>query len=305
MRKDNPYFGALIGRVANRVGNGIIKVHNEKIDVNKNHGDKHQLHGGFIGFDKYNWNSFIDGKCVTFSHLSVDGDEGYPGDLITTCTASLDDENNFSLIFKAYATKPTPVNLTNHSYFNLAGHDTGHNEIYEHYVSINADKITETDMDSIPTGKLLNVTGTPYDLRILQKLGPAMTKLSTFGFDDNFCVTKGNNQSLTFLSCVHHKKSGRFLEVYSNQPGVQFYTSNYMPDLHDAIHPEGIKKLSSPNLTKPIPGKEGAKYEKHGAFCLETQKFPDSTNHANFPCTILVPGEEYCHIVVYKFGVEQ
>lgn len=306
LRKDNPYFGALIGRVANRIGNGIINVHNEKIYVNKNHGDKHHLHGGFIGFDKYNWNSFVDGKCVTFSHLSVDGDEGYPGDLITTCTVSLDDENNFSLVFKAYSTKPTPVNLTNHSYFNLAGHATGHKEIYKHIVSINADKITETDQaDSIPTGKLLDVSETPYDLRIPQMLGPALSKLSTFGFDDNFCVTKGTDQTLTFLSRVVHETSGRYLEVYSDQPGVQFYTSNYMPDPKDSIHPGTKKVLQSPNTTsEAIPGKEGAKYEKHGAFCLETQKFPDASNHANFPNTILVPGKEYNHVVVYKFGVE-
>uniref|UniRef100_A0A336MR65 Aldose 1-epimerase n=1 Tax=Culicoides sonorensis TaxID=179676 RepID=A0A336MR65_CULSO len=307
LRSDNPYFGALIGRVANRVGNGIIKIQNEQINVTKNHGNKHQLHGGFIGFDKYNWKNCVndDEKSVTFSHLSLDGDEGYPGDLITTCTVSLDDENKLCLVMKAHSTQPTPVNLTNHSYFNLAGHETGAKEIYNHVVSINADKITETDGDSIPSGKLLEVGGTPYDLRIPTKLGPALAKLSTFGFDDNFCVTKTTkNQEISFLSRVFHENSGRFLEVYSNQPGVQFYTSNYMPDPNDAIHPEGNKKLSSPNKAASIPGKCGAKYQKHGAFCLETQKFPDATNHSNFPDTIVVPGKEYNHIVIYKFGVQ-
>lgn len=176
-------------------------------------------------------------------------------------------------------------------------------EIYNHIVSINADHITKTDLDSIPTGMLLDVAGTPYDLRIPHQLGPALAKLSTFGFDDNFCVLKGTEQGMTFVSRVIHEKSGRSLEVYSDQPGVQFYTSNYMPDNADTIHPEGIKKLSSPNRAEPIPGKAGVKYQKHGAFCLETQKYPDATNHPTFPNTILNPGETHCHVVAYKFGI--
>jgi len=303
LRKDNPYFGAAIGRVANRIGNGVINVHGQKITVSKNHQEKHQLHGGFIGFDKYNWNSYVNGKKVVFSLLSQDGDEGYPGDLITTCTASLDDDNRFTLEFKACCTKPTPVNLTNHSYFNLAGHDTGHKEIYNHTISINADNITETDHDSIPTGKLLKVAGTPYDLRIPQQLGPAIANLSTFGFDDNFCVMQASEQTVTFIGRAVHEKTGRVLEVYSDQPGVQLYTANYMPDASDEIHPEGKKKLMSPNKTDSIHGKQGALYQKHGAFCLETQKFPDGTNHVKFPDTILNPSDTYKHVVVYKFGI--
>lgn len=305
-RKDNPYFGAVIGRVANRIKNGVITILNQKITVNKNYDNKHQLHGGFIGFDKYNWNSFVDGKCVIFSHLSIDGDEGYPGDLITSCIVSLDDENNFSLVFKSCSTKPTHVNLTNHSYFNLAGHASGYKEIYEHIISINANHITETEkQDSIPTGKLIDVTGTPYDFRSGKKLGQALVKLSSYGFDDNFCVSKDPVQSLTFISRVLHAASGRYLEVYSDQPGVQFYTSNYMPDLDDKIHPGGKKEMQSPNMTEAISGKEGVKYQKHGAFCLETQKFPDASNHSHFPDTILVPGKEYKHTVMYKFGVQK
>lgn len=303
--QDNPYFGALIGRVANRVKNAVINIDNNKIAVAKNFNDKHQLHGGFVGFDKHNWKSVVNGKTVIFSHFSEDGDEGYPGDLTTTCTVSLDDENSFTLLFKASSTKPTHVNLTNHSYFNLAGHASGYQEIYKHVVSLSADHITETDEDSIPTGKLQEVLNTPYDLREPKKLGPALAKLSAYGFDDNFCVNKGNANSVDFVGRAVHEDSGRYMEVYSDQPGVQFYTSNYMPDPDDAIHPGNKKVMASPNTGKAICGKHGALYGKHGAFCYETQKFPDASNHKHFPSTLLMPGDEYKHVCVYKFGVEK
>lgn len=303
MQNNNPYFGAAIGRVANRVGHGTFVLDGKAIQVNKNFQDKHQLHGGFIGFDKLNWNSYVIGKKVVFSLFSPDKDEGYPGDLIATCTASLDDSNNFQLLFNAWTTKPTPVNLTNHSYFNLAGHDTGYNEIYNHTVTINADKITETDSDSIPSGTLLDVVGTSYDLRHPAKLGPALAKLDNIGFDDNFCITSWSWSKLIPISKVVHEGSGRMLEVFSDQPGVQFYTANYMPDPKNEIRPAGGKVIDSPNQGAPVVGKGGAKYYRHGAFCLETQLFPDSANHSNFPNSILVPGATYSHSVIYKFSV--
>lgn len=245
----------------------------------------------------------MTGKKVVFSHHSPDGDEGYPGDLIATVTASLDDSNNLNLLFNAWTTKPTPVNLTNHSYFNLAGHNTGYTEIYKHTVTINADRITETDSDSIPSGKLLSVSGTPYDLRQPTKLGPALAALDNIGFDDNFCIASWSHGKLIPISKVVHDGTGRTLEVFSDQPGVQFYTANYIPDPKNEIRPSGAKVIDSPTQTEAVPGKSGTKYYRHGAFCLETQYFPDSANHSNFPNSILTPGETYSHTVIYKFGV--
>ncbi|XP_052896369.1 galactose mutarotase isoform X2 [Anopheles moucheti] len=286
---NNPYFGATIGRIANRIGGGKFTLNGQEFQVTKNFENRHQLHGGKVGFDKYNWDAFVDGTVVTLTHTSPDGDEGYPGAVMVSVRYELKGDNRFEALFKAVSTKPTPINLTNHSYFNLAGHSTGHEEIYRHVVSINADKITDTDGDSIPSGKFICVGGTPYDLRIARELGPAMAKTVGEGFDDNFCITKGTEQGRTFTARVIHPHSGRVLEMYTDQPGVQFYTSNFMPD---------------PNKNDPpIQGKGGAKYCKHGAFCLETQNFPDAINHANFPSAVLNPGALYVHEVVYKFDV--
>ncbi|XP_037932389.1 galactose mutarotase-like, partial [Teleopsis dalmanni] len=176
---------------------------------------------------------------------------------------------------------------TNHTYFNLAGHASGSTEIYAHSIKINANDITETDADSIPTGQLTAVQGTPFDLRATGNLGERLKKLlPARGYDDNYCVELINN-GITVIGKAFHPGSGRWLEIASNQPGVQFYTSNFMPDVTEP----------------PIEGKSGAKYHKHGAFCLETQKYPDAVNHPNFPSIILNPGEKYNHEVIYKFGV--
>ncbi|XP_053671014.1 galactose mutarotase-like isoform X2 [Anopheles nili] len=290
---NNPYFGATVGRIANRIGGGRFTLNGQEYQVTKNFDNRHQLHGGKVGFDKYNWESFVDGTVVTLTHTSPDGDEGYPGTVMVSVRYELTEDNRFLVLFKAVSTKPTPINLTNHSYFNLAGHATGHEEIYRHIVSINADKITDTDADSIPSGKFICVGGTPYDLRIPRELGPSMAKTTGEGFDDNFCITKGTEQGRTFTARVVHPHSGRVLEVYTDQPGVQFYTSNFMPD------PNKNVRTRDP----PIRGKAGAKYCKHGAFCLETQNFPDAINHANFPSSVLNPGAEYVHEVVYKFDL--
>uniref|UniRef100_A0A182PLE7 Aldose 1-epimerase n=1 Tax=Anopheles epiroticus TaxID=199890 RepID=A0A182PLE7_9DIPT len=312
---NNPYFGATIGRIANRVGGGKFTLNEEEFQVTKNFANRHQLHGGKIGFDKYNWEAFVDGTVVTLTHTSPDGDEGYPGAVMVSVRYELKADNRFEAVFKAVSTKPTPINLTNHSYFNLAGHATGHEEIYRHVVSINADKITETDADSIPSGKFICVGGTPYDLRIARELGPAMAKTVGKGFDDNFCITKGTEQGRTFTARVVHPHSGRVLEVYTDQPGVQFYTSNFMPDPNKNINPKPVNAPEYYEVTRlepvipegvadpPIRGKGGAKYCKHGAFCLETQNFPDAINQPNFPSAVLNPGAQYVHEVVYKFDV--
>lgn len=312
---NNPYFGATIGRVANRIGGGKFTIDGVEYHVTKNWENRHQLHGGLIGFDKFNWVSHVDGTVVTLTHTNMDGHEGYPGTVLASVTYELKKDNRFVFTFKATSSKPTPINLTNHSYFNLAGHSTGHEELYRHIVSVNADRITETDEDSIPTGKFICVGGTSYDLRIPRELGPAMSRAPGEGFDNNFCITKGTEQGLAFTARVVHPHSGRVLEVYTDQPGVQLYTSNFMPDPNKNIRPKPVNTPDYYDAThlepvvgptvrdQPINGKGGARYFKHGAFCLETQNFPDAVNHENFPNSVLVPGETYVHEVVYKFGV--
>ncbi|XP_070496494.1 galactose mutarotase [Chironomus tepperi] len=331
-KSNNPYFGALIGRVANRIARGQFVLNGEIVNVARNWNNKHSLHGGVIGFDKFNFNHYVKGNAVYLTHLSPDYYEGYPGAVLLTVKCELLSDNSLSMSFKATTTRPTAINLTNHSYFNLAGHETGYTEIYSHVISINADKITETDSESIPTGKLLDVGGTPFDLRIPRELGPAMKNLTGPGYDDNFCVNipkSANEQPVVFVSRVIHPTSGRYLEVFSNQPGVQLYTSNFLPDPCGNISPSAFNsenyyevdgvlttKLEKLNVqmkdevkclddeSKAVIGKGGVHYLKHGAFCLETQKFPDAVHHDNFPTTILNPGEVYNHEVIFKFGVD-
>ncbi|XP_037718713.1 galactose mutarotase [Drosophila subpulchrella] len=287
----NPYFGATIGRVCNRIGNGSFTLDGKLVEVSKNRDNKFQLHGGFVGFDKVHWEVVaVRQDGVTLSHTNPDGHEGYPGKVTVAATFTLSEDNCLHVDLSAVTDKPTPVNLTNHSYFNLAGHKSGANGLYEHTIEINASAITETDQSSIPTGKILPVDGTAFDLRASGNLGERLKNLQPArGYDDNFCVTFNPPQPLAKVARATHPPSGRWLEVVSNQPGVQFYTSNFMPDVERG--------------EVAIPGKDGAAYAKHGAFCLETQKFPDSVNHSNFPSTILRPGERYHHEVIYKFGV--
>ncbi|GAB0092840.1 Aldose 1-epimerase [Sergentomyia squamirostris] len=288
----NPYFGATVGRVANRISNGKFSLDGKDYQVAKNWNNLHHLHGGIVGFDKFNWSGFIDENTVVLSHFSPDGFEGYPGDLLVQVRYELTENDALKINFSATTSKLTPVNLTNHSYFNLGGHDSGSDEIYKHLVSINADKITETDSNSIPTGKLVDVGGTGFDLRSEKPLGIAFKATPLNGYDDNFCVTRYDEDSVTFVARALHPPSGRFLEVYSDQPGVQFYTANFLPDPKDSAGPK-------------LHGKGNGLYEKHGSFCFETQKFPDSVNNVNFPSTILKPGNTYRHVCVYKFGCQK
>ncbi|RZB40099.1 aldose 1-epimerase-like [Asbolus verrucosus] len=285
----NRYFGATIGRVANRIKNGKINIDNAPFSLFINH-EAHHLHGGLKGFDKVVWEHYVDGKKLILSYHSADLEEGYPGDLVVHTIFELTNTNQFLVEFKATTTKPTVVNLTNHSYFNLAGHNKGPAELYKHVVSINADRITDVD------GKLLPVADTVFDLRIPKILGDIIKKVpNSDGFDHNFCITKGPEQGNTFVARLYHPDSGRVLEVYSNQPGVQFYTSNYFPENPNTY--TGDKKG-----LKILTGKDG-NYYKHGALCFETQNWPDAPNHKNFPKSILFPGETYYHYVAYKFSV--
>lgn len=292
----NPYFGATVGRVANRIGYARITIDNDSYNVTANLGE-HTLHGGIKGFDKVNWNPYIDGTKVTLSYLSKDLEEGFPGDVITNITFELTNDNRFLVDFKATSTKPTFVNLTNHSYFNLAGHGLGAEEVYKHLISINADHTTEVDKNSIPSGNLLPVADTIFDLRIPKVLGDGIEKIAGYlGYDHNFCITKGIAQENTFVARAVHPPTGRILEIYSNQPGVQFYTSNHIPE-----NPKDFK--GDPAKLGVLTGKGGAKYYKHGSFCFETQNYPDAVNHKTFPPAVLYPGKLYHHTVEYRLFV--
>ncbi|XP_061717200.1 galactose mutarotase isoform X1 [Cydia pomonella] len=286
VQRNVPYFGATVGRCANRIARAQFEIDGVEYKLAKNIGENH-LHGGIVGFDKANWHTTVDGNKVIFSYLSADGEEGYPGDLVTSVTYELTDDDRFHVDFQSMATKKTVVNLTNHSYFNLAGHDGGAQELMNHVVALFADKITETDENSIPTGRLTKVGGTPFDLRTPKRLGDIISKNPKL-FDDNFCITTFGKEDLHYISRVVQPPSGRYLEVYSDQPGVQLYTSYFLPAPTDAA----------------LIGKGGVGYRRHGAFCLETKKYPDAVHHEKFSSPILKPGDVYRHRVVYEFGSE-
>ncbi|KAF5289917.1 hypothetical protein FQA39_LY14926 [Lamprigera yunnana] len=293
----NPYIGATVGRVANRVGNAKIMIDEMPYDVSSNL-SPHQLHGGFRGFDKVNWEYYVDSTRVIMSYDSPDLEEGYPGNVLINIMFELNLKNEFLIKFKATTTKPTFVNLTNHSYFNLAGHGSGATEIYKHVVSINANETTEVDKDSIPTGKLLKVSNTPLDLQIPKVLGTVIHTIPDYdGYDHNFCINKGSDQDIAFVARAMHPSSGRVLEIYSNQPGVQFYTANEIPE-DPKIYKGDVRKLNR------LEGKDGYCYYKHGSMCFETQNWPDAVNHKNFPKAILYPGDTYKHTCIYKFWIQ-
>ncbi|XP_053596260.1 galactose mutarotase isoform X1 [Microplitis demolitor] len=290
--KDNPYFGATVGRVANRIGKGKFKIDGVEFSVSKNIGEN-TLHGGFKGWNSMIWESVIRNDSLVMSLLSKDNDEGFPGDVIATTIFKFSDDGSLTIEMKACATKATPINLTNHSYFNLAGHDTNSAELYKHSIMVNADRWTVTDADSIPTGEIRPVENSIMDLRSPTVLGDVINQVPGGGYDYNFCLTddfgKKPKTKERLVAKVVHPESGRVLETFSNQPGVQLYTSNFIPDKN----------------TSGIVGKEGKTYFKHAALCLETQNYPDAVNHENFPDSILRPGDIYNHVVVYKFTVEK
>ncbi|KAG8222372.1 hypothetical protein J437_LFUL002992 [Ladona fulva] len=271
LQKDNPYFGAIVGRVANRIANATFKIGGRTYNLSKNNGENH-LHGGFKGFDKMNWESHVlGGGELVLSLLSGDGDEGYPGEVLTHATYILTPNNELLIQFRATATKPTPINLTNHSYFNLAGHAAGANGTCAHRAMINADNYTPVDKNLIPTGAIDPVEGTPYDLRHERNLGEMLILLEDEGgYDINYSLNPPNGPgNKKLVSRVVHPESGRVLEVFSDAPGVQFYTGNNLPRGTTAY--------------PPLIGKGGAKYTRHSAFCLETQNFPDAVNKVRKP----------------------
>lgn len=290
-RNAGGYFGATIGRVANKVACGRFKLCGKDINVSRNVKDRYHQHGGFVGFDAVIWDVVgVHKDGITLQHISPDGHEGYPGELTTNINFSLNETGCFGMRIEARTKATTAVNLTNHTYFNLAGHGAGKETLYQHMLMIKAQKIVDVDHDLLPTGKLMRVRSTPYDFSSLVNLGKRLNLVATCplsGFNNNFCVDCSPNR-VQLVARVVHPCSGRYMEVHTNQPGLQFMTANDLPD-------EGCGGV--PNV-----GKGGATYVRHGAFSLQTQKYPDAVNHCDFPTMVLNPGQLYDHQVVYRFG---
>jgi aldose 1-epimerase len=282
-----PYFGALIGRYGNRIAKGKFTLDGHTYQLPVNDG-ANSLHGGTRGFDKHVWDGKIvkasDGQAVEFHRVSKDGEEGYPGNLDVTVRYTLTDANELKISYSATTDKDTVLNLTNHSYFNLKGRGEG--DILDHVVQIHASKFTPTDAGLIPTGELKPVAGTPFDFNKPTAIGARINddneqlKLGK-GYDHNF-VLDGPAGTLRTAAEVYAPSTGRVMQVSTTEPGLQFYTGNF--------------------LDGTIKGPGGKTYGKRSAFCMETQHFPDSPNHPKFPTTELKPGQKYHTETVYKFS---
>ncbi len=275
----HPYFGAMVGRVCNRVGNSRFELDGKIFHITANEGDNH-IHGGAKGFDKQLWTAYskksTEQVSLKLGLESQDGEEGYPGTLLVEVEYSLNDQNELGISCRAKTDKPTHVNLTNHSYFNL---NNCEGTIHDHELFIDAGQFTELNTESIPTGKILAVESTPYDFRQSRAIGERMAEVEP-GFDINYVLSM-NSRELTRVAAVYDPVSGRTMEVLTTLPGIQLYTSNYV---------------------NGITGKGGLNYKKHSAVCLETQFFPDSANQPFFPSTVINPGEEYSAMTIYRFG---
>ncbi len=286
-KSNGPYMGAIIGRYANRIAKGTFTLDGKVYKLATNNGPNH-LHGGNKGFDKVLWNAEefrnADGTGVIFRYTSPDGEEGYPGTLKAQVTYTLSDRNELIVDYLATSDKPTLVNLTQHSYFNLTG---GVRDVLGHELTIDADRYTPIDPTSIPTGTIASVDGTPFDFRKATAIGARIMQddeqlRNGRGYDHNFVLNR-QGDGLVHAARVYEPTTGRALDVSTTEPGVQFYSGNF--------------------LDGSIKGKSGRSYQQRFGFCLETQHFPDSPNQPEFPSTILRPGMEYRSRTIFAFSV--
>ncbi|HBE80449.1 MAG TPA: galactose-1-epimerase [Firmicutes bacterium] len=278
----HPFFGALIGRYGNRIAKGRFTLNGQEYKLAVNDGQNH-LHGGLIGFDKVIWEAkeLKDQTSVglRLTYLSKDGEEGYPGNLTTTVSYLLNDQNELAINYEAVTDKPTVLNLTNHSYFNLQGEGSG--DVLGHEMMIVAEGYTVAGEGLMPTGEIKSVQGTPFDFTAAKSLGAEINQVDG-GYDHNFVLNHPENK-LSLAARVVEPGSGRKMEVLTTQPGMQLYTGNFL---------DGTFK-----------GKSGHAYSSHAGFCLETQHYPDSPNQPKFPSTVLNPGQTYHQVTIYKFSV--
>jgi aldose 1-epimerase len=282
--KGNPYMGAIAGRYANRIAKGRFTLDGRDYQLTVNDGENH-LHGGLKGFDKLVWKGEkLGDKSVLFKLQSPDGDQGYPGKLNLEVTYTFSDSNELRIDYKAVTDKPTIINVTNHTYFNLAGQN--HGDIRDHLLTLAASHYTPVDPNLIPTGERRAVKDTPFDFLKPQRIGDRLMQTGgkPIGYDHNLVLDKGKTETPVEIGSLHDPVSGRMMSILTTEPAIQFYSGNF--------------------LDGTLNGKKGARYPQYSGLCLETQHFPDSPNQPDFPTTVLRPGETFTSTTIYRFSAK-